>query len=310
MVNWKVNRQDRISTLVKQAKGETMFLVSGITGHVGGAAARQLLKEGKKVRALLRDPKKAAEWVKQGVDVRQGDFNDAASIAGALQGVEGAFFMLPPILNPGPGFPEAQAMTASLRQALRQAPPRRVVVLSSIGSQQTSRLGLITATHLMERGLSDLPVPIAFIRAGSFFENYTYGLKAGAATGWFDVFLTPTDRPVPMIATEDIGNEVARLLVNGWEGKKIVELGTRISPDELAIAIGEVLGRPVKARSIPRANWTAAIQAQGMPPAFAAPFEEMNDSINSGWIDFGAPGTEEVAGKITPREFFKKANQG
>jgi uncharacterized protein YbjT (DUF2867 family) len=153
-------------------------------------------------------------------------------------------------------------------------------------------------------------MPVAFIRAGSFLENYAYGLQSGAATGWFDVFLTPTDRRVPMIATEDIGAEVARLLVDGWIGKKIIELGSPISPDELATAMGEVLGRTVRARSIPRAKWQAAIQAQGMAPGFAAAFEEMNDSINSGWIDFGAPGTEGLGGTTKPREFFEKVNQG
>ena len=32
-----------------------MFLVTGITGKVGGAAATHLLAQGKKVRALVRD---------------------------------------------------------------------------------------------------------------------------------------------------------------------------------------------------------------------------------------------------------------
>ena len=58
-----------------------MFFVSGITGQVGGAAARRLLDEGRTVRALVRDPLKAAEWSRQGVDVRRGDFNDASAIA-------------------------------------------------------------------------------------------------------------------------------------------------------------------------------------------------------------------------------------
>ena len=36
-----------------------MFLITGITGKVGGAAARHLLNKGKQVRALVRDPAKA-----------------------------------------------------------------------------------------------------------------------------------------------------------------------------------------------------------------------------------------------------------
>ncbi|MEJ7811745.1 MAG: NmrA family NAD(P)-binding protein [Gemmatimonadaceae bacterium] len=286
-----------------------MFFISGITGKVGGAAARQLLHEGHTVRALARDPLKAAAWSQKGVDVRRGDFNDAAAVAGAMEGVEGAFLMLPPFFAPAPGFPEAKAIIASFREALRQAPPPRLVVLSSVGSQQGSGLGHITVTHLLEEALGDLPCPTAFIRAGSFLENYTRGLEAAASTGWFDSYWTPTDRAVPMVATADIGKEVARLLVGGWSGKKIVELGSRTSPDDLARAMSEVLGRPVQARAVPREQWTASLEAQGLPPRASAPFQEMVDSYNSGWIDFGVPGTEPVAGTVTPAQVFEQARK-
>ena len=35
-----------------------MFLVMGITGKVGGATAKHLLAQGKKVRALVRVPRR------------------------------------------------------------------------------------------------------------------------------------------------------------------------------------------------------------------------------------------------------------
>ena len=74
-----------------------MFLVMGITGKVGGATARHLLAHGKKVRALVRDREKAAIWADQGVELVDGDWNDAAAIQRALDGAEGAFLMLPAI---------------------------------------------------------------------------------------------------------------------------------------------------------------------------------------------------------------------
>jgi uncharacterized protein YbjT (DUF2867 family) len=284
-----------------------MFLIAGITGKVGGAAAQQLLAEGRSVRALVRDPQKAAEWSAQGVEIRQGDFNDAAAVAAALHGVEGAFLMIPPVLAPAPGFPEAKAVIASFGNALRQAPPPRLAALSSIGSQRESGLGLITATHLLEEALDDLPLPTVFIRAGGFLENYTFGLKAAAMSGWLDSFHAPTDRRAPMIATADIGAEVARRLIGGWSGKRIVELGSRTSPDDLARAMSEALGRPVQARAIPREKWAVALEAMGMAPGATGAYEEMCDGINSGWIDFGQPGAEQVAATVTPGEVFAKA---
>lgn len=284
-----------------------MFFIAGITGHVGGAAARRLLGQGRSVRALARDPQKASAWSRQGVEVRQGNFNDPAALADALEGVEGAFLMIPPTLTPSPGFAEAKATIASYREALRQAPPPRLVLLSSIGSEQKSGVGLITSTHLMEQALADLPFPTALVRAGSFMENYAYGLKQAEATGFFDVFLNPTARKVPMIATQDIGAEVARLLIAGWSGKKIVEIGTPISADDLARALSQVLGRTVQARSIPREQWAATMAYQGVPAGASGPYKEMVEGINSGWIDFGVPGAERVPGTLTPVEFFAAA---
>jgi uncharacterized protein YbjT (DUF2867 family) len=281
-----------------------MFLVFGITGRVGGAAARQLLSEGRKVRAMVRDPQKASAWAAKGVEVRKGDFNDAAALVDALKDVEGAYVMMPPVMAPAPGFPEAKAFIASYVEALKKSPVPRLVVLSSIGSEQTSKLGLITQTHMLEAALSGMAFPTAFVRAGGFVENLLPGLKTAAESGVFDTFLTPTDRKVPTIATEDIGKEVARLLTGSWTGKKIVELGSPVSPDDLAGAMSEVLGRPVKARVVPREHWAASLEAMGIPRGRTIGFEEMEESFNSGWIHFGVEGTEAVAATITPAQVF------
>ena len=286
-----------------------LFFVSGITGHVGGAAARRLQEEGHAVRTLARDPQKAAAWAQQGVDVRQGDFSDAASVAAALEGVAGAFLMMPPVMAPTPGYPEAKAVIASYQAALRQAPPPRLVLLSSIGSERSSGLGLITTTHLMEEALGDLPFPTAFVRAGSFLENAVGGLGPAASTGVYYSFYQPTDRAIPMIATADIGQEVAHLLTVGWEGQKIVELGSPVSPDDLARAMSEALGQPVKAQAVPRAQWAASLEAFGMAPGTTGLYEEMLDGVNSGWIAFGVPGTESVAGTTTAVQVFARARE-
>lgn len=282
----------------------TPFFVAGITGQVGGAAARKLLKQGHQVRTLARDPQKAAEWAKQGVEVRQGDLNDPTAVAAAQEGVQGAFLLMPPHLAHSPGFPEAKATISSYREALQQSPPPRLVLLSSIGSEQNSGLGNITSTHLMEEALGDLPFPIAIVRAGGFIENFKFSLPRAQSSGWLDSFWTPTDRPFPMIATADIGNQVADLLTNPWDGKKIVELGSPVSADDLAHAMTEVLGRSVQARAIPREQWSAALEAMGFSPGTTGSYEEMMDGFNSGWIHFGVHGTEPIAGTTSPAQVF------
>ncbi|HEX3893867.1 MAG TPA: NAD(P)H-binding protein, partial [Terracidiphilus sp.] len=111
-----------------------MYLVMGITGKVGGATARHLLKQGKKVRALVRNREKAANWAAQGVELVEGDWNSSTAIAAALKGVEGAFVMLPAVWTPSPDYREAKGVIANYVEALIQAVPSRVVALSSMGA--------------------------------------------------------------------------------------------------------------------------------------------------------------------------------
>ncbi len=284
-----------------------MFLITGITGHVGGAAARHLLAQGKQVRTLVRNREKAHSWADQGVDLVDGDWSDVAALSSALEGVEGAYLMMPPIVAPSPGFPEAKALVAGYVQALKTSPPPRLAALSSFGSEKPSGLGLITSTHLLEEGLADVPFPVALVRPGSFYENYLFGLQAGQS-GTLPVFYSSTSSKTPMTATEDIGAEVARLLTDAsWNGKRIIELGSMVSPDELAAQLGEVLGREVKAQSVPREAWSGALEHMGFPKGSTWAYEEMSDGVNSGWIAFGVPGTERVEGTTTAKQVFEKA---
>jgi uncharacterized protein YbjT (DUF2867 family) len=158
---------------------------------VGGATAEHLLARGKKVRALVRNRKKAVNWANQGVELVDGDWNESPAVEQALKGVEGAFVMLPAVWAPSPDYKEAKGVIANYVEALTKAAPPRVVALSSMGANRTSGLGMITALSLLEQGFRDLVSPIAFVRAGGFFENFLYGLQV-AQGGTLPVYLDIT----------------------------------------------------------------------------------------------------------------------
>jgi uncharacterized protein YbjT (DUF2867 family) len=282
-----------------------MFLVTGITGKVGGATANHLLAQGKKVRALVRNREKAAKWADQGVELVEGDWNDSAAIERALKGVEGAFVMLPAVWAPSPDYKEAKGVIANYVEALSKAAPPRVVALSSMGANRTSGLGLITALSLFEQGFRNLTSSVAFVRAGGFFENFLYGLQA-AQGGTLPVYYNPTHRKSTMVATNDIGAEVATLLTGPpWSGQRVIELGSMVSTDEVAAQLGEVLKLNVKAFAVPRAGWPAAFEQFGIPKGQTGPAEAMFEAVNSGWMDLGVEGAEHVAGTTSARDVFE-----
>jgi uncharacterized protein YbjT (DUF2867 family) len=286
-----------------------MFLVMGIKGKVVGATAKDLLAQGKKVRALVRNRDKAANWADQGVELVDGDWNDSSDIERALKGVEGAFVMLPAVWAPSPDFKEAKDVIANYVRALTKVAPPRVVALSSMGANRTSGLGIITALSLFEQGFRKLTSPVAFVRAGGFFENFLYGLQA-AQSGTLPVFYNPTNRQSTMVAANDIGAQLAKLLTgSAWSGHRVVELGSMVSADEVAGQLGEVLKLEVTAFAIPRAGWAGAFEQTGIPKGHTGAAEDMFEAVNSGWMDLGAEGTEHVAGTTSARDVFAGAQQ-
>jgi NAD(P)H dehydrogenase (quinone) len=278
-----------------------MYAVTGITGRVGGGVAQTLLALGAKIRAVVRDPQKAQQFVAQGAEVAVVDFNDIDALTQAFTEVEGVFVMIPPYFAPAPDFPETRAVLAALSAALTAAQPGKVVALSSIGAQHTRGLGLVTQSHLLEEALGRLNLPVACVRPGWFMENAEWDIAPAREKGEFPSHLQPLDRPIPMVATEDIGRVCGETLLQEWQGHRVIELEgpRRYSPNDVAAALSAALQKPVRASAVPREHWTADFEASGMPAGRTEYRAEMVDGFNSGWIEFEQPSADIYPGKVT-----------
>jgi NAD(P)H dehydrogenase (quinone) len=261
-----------------------MYAITGITGKVGGAAARALIEQGLSVRAVLRDAAKGAAWTARGCEVALADMSDAAALTAAFTGVEGVFLLIPPNFDPTPGFPEIRTTIAALTTAIMAARPPKIVCLSTIGAQATQP-NLLNQLGLVEQALAPLPIPVCFLRAAWFMENAT-GDFAPAREGVVPSFLQPLDKPVPMVATADIGRLAAALLQEDWSGRRIVEFEgpRRVTPHEIGTLFAEILGHKVRMEPVPRASWENVFSLQGMRNP--APRAQMLDGFNEGWIEF------------------------
>ncbi len=261
-----------------------LFAITGITGQVGGAVARTLIAQGQRVRAVVRSAEKGAAWARQGCEVAIAELGDAAALTQAFTGVQGVFFVLPPVFDPAPGFGEALRVIAAVREALEAARPGKLVSLSTIGAQALQP-NLLQQHGLQEQSLGSLPLPVTFLRAAWFMENAQWDLDAARATGVVPSYLQPLDKPVPMVATEDIGRLAADLLQETWQGRRVVELeSARLAPRDIAASFSRVLGRDVRMEAVPRETWEALFTAQGMKNPL--PRMQMLDGFNEGWISF------------------------
>ena len=186
-----------------------MFAITGITGNVGGEAARNLLAAGRPVRAVMRDLRKGEVWAKLGCDVAGADINEAAALTAAFEGSEGVFVMVPPNFDPSPDFREARTIAVTLSSALDAARPDKVVYLSTIGAQATHS-NLLSQHTMIERALSKVVAAHYFPAARMVHGELRLGRSLRPAkNGVISSFLQPLDKPVPMVATADIGRTAA-----------------------------------------------------------------------------------------------------
>jgi NAD(P)H dehydrogenase (quinone) len=286
-----------------------MLVVTGITGNVGGEVARSLLAAHLPVRGIVRDVRKGAPWAARGCELRAADINDAAALSNVFKGADGVFILVPSNFDPSPDFREAIRTAAALSSALEVARPKKVVYLSTIGAQ-ASRSNLLSQHTIIEQALRKLGLPIAFLRPGWFMENSAWDV-APAKNGVIPYFLQPLDKPVPMVATSDVGGVAAELLQEPSNGHSVVELEGphRVSPNEIAATFAMLLGHPVKAEAVPRETWESLFKYQGTKNP--TPRIQMLDGFNEGWIEFehgetgsrkGTVGLGAVLRKLIERE--------
>jgi uncharacterized protein YbjT (DUF2867 family) len=277
-----------------------MIAITGISGQISSQLAQILLNNHKPVRAVVRDPNKAQSWAERGCEIAQADIYDAASLTAAFMGAEAVFVLAPPVFDPGFGFPEAHAIAANLSEALLAARPAHVVYLSMIGAQAAEE-NLLTQHTIIETALRRLPVNITFLRPGWFMENTSWDVAPARETGIIPSFLQPLDKPVPMVATADIAEVAARLLMEAPAAQeplyRTVELEgpERVTPSAIAAVFTKLLGRTVTMQVVPRETWRGIFEAQGMKNP--GPRIRMLDGFNEGWITFEGNASQVLKGK-------------
>jgi NAD(P)H dehydrogenase (quinone) len=113
-------------------------------------------------------------------------------------------------------------------------------------------------------------------------ENSSWDVIPAVTSGVIPSFLQSLDKPVPMVATADIGRRVVEL-----EGPQPV------TPNEIAATFAALLGRPVQMAAVPRDTWESLFLSQGMKNP--TPRIQMLDGFNQGWIEFenGRPGSRK-----------------
>jgi nucleoside-diphosphate-sugar epimerase len=165
-------------------------LVTGATGKVGHAIAAALAERGDSVRALARDPGRAAEVLPEGVEPVRGDVTEPASLPAAVAGCELVFnaMGIPEQWRADPGeFERVNARgSGDLARAAREAGVRRFVHTSTNDVFHADR-----GQRFDETMLADYPKGTAYERSKQHAEELVLGERHGSGGAMNVVILNP-----------------------------------------------------------------------------------------------------------------------
>jgi len=236
------------------ANNDKIILVTGATGHQGGAVARHLLATGWRVRALIRDPNKPAAQVlaQMGTEVVRGDFEDRASLDRAIQGVYGVFSVQTPLAAWGTEGETRQGQ--ALADAAASADVQHFVYSSVGGAERNTGIPHFESKWRIEQHIQQLGLPATIIRPVFFMENLMRaGVVTAEADGQVFRYAFAPGVPVQMIASDDIGAIAARAVLDpgAIPGGQLEIAGDELTPEQMAAAFAEVSGRPTRFEPTP-----------------------------------------------------------
>ncbi|VWC86806.1 NmrA family NAD(P)-binding protein [Burkholderia lata] len=281
-----------------------MYVVTGVTGRTGAVAAQALIDAGVAVRVVVRDRAKAARWAEQGADVAVADLADSAALTRAFAGAHGAYLVKPPNYALENLFEHADLTARAVVEAVRAAGLPKLVLLSSVGADRPGGTGVIATNRTAEQRLAESGIPVVFLRAAYFMENWARVVDPVRTQGILPSLLVPVERAIPMVATEDIGRVAADLLRDDWAGIRKIGLEGPVacSPADIAAIFARALNRPVRPMALEPSEWAGVLAMNPFSSVAINGFIELNRGLNSGHIDFASDDTVELRQGRVPFE--------
>ena len=229
------------------------ILVTGATGHQGGAVARELLSHGFKVKAFTRKPdsEKAQKLKKLGAEIVKGDYDDPASIEKAMKGIWGVFA----VQNTWEaGVEKEEKQGKDMAQAAKKAGVQHYVY-SSVGSaDKKTGIPHFDNKYRVEETVRKLGFPYyTILRPVFFMENWVLPwFKPAIDDGKVAMAVKPETK-LQMVAVEDIGKYGLWAFQNPEKlnGRAIEIAGDSLTMPETADVINSSNGKKVEFFRLP-----------------------------------------------------------
>ena len=268
------------------------LLITGATGKFGTKVMEILLKTvpANQLAVSVRNPEKAEALRAQGVDVRQGDFDHPETLDAAFAGVDRLLLISADGDNETRIRQHANAVAAAERAGVS------FIAYTSLANAQESK-NLFAPTHqATEADIVKTGMPYSFLRNNWYLENEISGIQGVlAGAPWLTA---AADGKVGWALQQDFAEAATAVLAGEGHENTIYELsGKPLTQEELAAALGEVLGKEVPVQQVDDAAYAEIMAGAGVPDFVVPILVEIQKSIRVGSLDVESKDFEKLLGR-------------
>ncbi|MCM3567709.1 SDR family oxidoreductase [Neobacillus mesonae] len=268
------------------------LLVTGATGKFGTMVVKKLLETvpASDLAVSVRKPEKA-EWLKAlGVDVRHGDFDVPETLDKAFAGVDRL------LIISADGDNETRIRQHTDAVAAAERAQVKFIAYTSLANAKESTMFLAPPHQAAEEAILNTGIPYCFLRNNWYLEN-EIGSIQGAMAGAPIVTAAGSGR-AGWALKQDYAEAAASVLTGEGHENKIYELsGKLLTHEELATAIGTVLGKEVLVQQVDDNGYAENMKAAGVPE-FIIPFlVNVQRGIKDGALEVESNDFEKLLGR-------------
>ena len=272
------------------------ILVTGATGKFGTKVVETLLKTvpANQLAVSVRNPEKAEGLRARGVDVRQGDFDRPDTLDSAFSGIDRLLIISADGDNETRIRQHTDAVAAAERAGVK------FIAYTSLANAKESKNFLAPTHKATEEAIVKTGIPYSFLRNNWYLENESssiQGVLAGAP--WVT---SAGDGKVGWALQQDYAEAAAVVLSGNGHENTIYELsGKLMTQEEIAAAVGTVLGKEVPVHQVDDSTYADIMKGAGVPD-FLLPFlVDIQKGIREGTLAVESNDLEKLLGRpVTP----------
>jgi NAD(P)H dehydrogenase (quinone) len=274
------------------------LLVTGASGQLGRSVINHLLDTFKvpaaRIIATTRTPANLADLAARGVDVREADFDDQASLAKAFKGADRALVISTNELAIQGKRREQQLAAVA---AAKQAGVAHLLYTSLPNPEPGSPIIFAPDHYDTEQAIKATGIPYTILRNSWYDENLFMSLPQTLASGHW--YTSAGDGRISYCARDDMAAAIAGALASGAKESTTYTLtGPKAyTVAEVAALVTEVTGKPIQVIQLSDDALTDGMKAAGLPEPIARLLVSFDAATRVGGLGMVTDSVEKLSGR-------------